>query len=264
MVSGDFDNIEETLDRLEVAYQLYDGYICCAAYDPDIDPELIALESETLFTGQLQDGGSELGVHYARFLNSGARGFGMWEYNGLEPDDSLVTDEAVLDGIREYVDRGRTLVVSDWSYDLAERAWPDKIDFYGEDLELDAAQAGKPGRITGRVTNDLLSVELDSDTVSLEYNYTNWSVIEAVGEGVTVYLRGDIEYRISEAEGYGTMEQVPLLVGFQAGGGQVLVSTFHWNAQSAGVTDTILTTTLERLNPGNADDLDIGDTGAAE
>lgn len=264
VVSGDFDNMEQSLDRLEVAYQLYDGFICCAAYDPDIDPEVIALESETLFTGKLDSGGTELGVHDALFVNSGARGFGRIRYNGLEADDSLVSDEEVLLAVLDFVSRGRTLVVSDWSYDLVERSWPDKIEFYGDDEVLDDAQAGNPGRITGRITEDLLKVNMGGDTVSLDYNFSNWSVIESVGEGVTVYVRGDIEYRISETEGYGTLEQVPLLVGFTHGSGQVLLSTFHWNSQSAGVTDTMLTTILERLDPGNADEVSSGDTGAVQ
>jgi hypothetical protein len=266
VVSGDFDNIEQTLDRLEVAYQLYEGYICCAAYDGDIDPDLISLEAEQLFTGTLEGGGTELGVHDALFVNSGARGFGRWKYNGIEEDDSIVSDTAVVEAVVEFVSRGRALVVSDWSYDLVERGWPDKIEFYGEDLDLDDAQAGNPGRITARVVDDGLAVELGGDTVSLEFNYTNWAVMESVGEGVTVYLRGDVEYRISESEGYGTLENVPLLVGWDHGSGEVLFSSFHWNSQSAGVTDTLLTSTVERLDPGNADDAPqpSEDTGAAQ
>jgi hypothetical protein len=265
VVSGDFDNMEQSLDRLEVAYQLYEGYICCASYDSDIDPSLINLKSETLFTGTTETG-TELGIHDALFVNSGTRGFGRWKYNGIEEDDSLVSDPAVIANVVDFVGRGRTLVVSDWAYDLVEAGWPDKIDFYGEDLELDAAQAGNPGRITARVTDDSLGVELDSDTAGLEFNYTNWAVMESVGEGVTVYLRGDIEYRISETEGYGTLEDVPLLVGWEVGNGEVIFSSFHWNSQSAGVTDAILTTLVERLDPGSADDSvqPAEDTGAAE
>ncbi len=142
VVAGDFDDISESLGRQLIDYQTYEGYVCCASYDPDLDPDLIALESETLFSGTSEEGGRELFIYDAVMLNSGARGFGAWQYNGVEADDHLVADPTVVDNVKEFVDRAGLVWLSDWSYDLIEAAFPDEIDFYGDDDILDSAQVG--------------------------------------------------------------------------------------------------------------------------
>lgn len=247
VVSGDFDRLELTLDRLETPYQTYEGYICCAAYDPDIDPATMALHLEALF-GLDEDNDPELFRFDALLVNSGARGFGAYVYNGVDEDDSVVGDAERLEMIRAYVeDRGRVLVVSDWSYDIVEALWPDALEFYGEDTTLDAAQMGAPGRVDARVTDDGLKNALAQDTLSIEFNYSYWAVIEDAGPDTTVYMRGDIEHRISESEGFGELAGVPLLASFKAGSGTVLVSSFHWNAQNAAMSEITLGTIVDGL-----------------
>jgi hypothetical protein len=257
LVSGDFDHMGETLDRLLLGYATYEGYICCAAYDPDINPDSNGLKVETLFTGTINDGlGKELFLYDAVFLNSGARGWGAWEYNGLEPDDGLINDPDTMENIREFVDRGGRLVLSDWTYDLIVALWPDKIDFYGAEDELDTAQAGILAQINANVPDVGLAEALGDDTVSLAYNYSNWAVIESVAEDVTVHVSGDVTYRISASDGYGDLTNAPLLVSFPQGAGQVVFSTFHWMAQNPDMGERIMLEVVEGL--------DRGFTGAGE
>lgn len=252
VVTGDFDRMEATLDRLVSPYHEYEGFICCASYDPDIEPEHIALKAETLFTEVDEGGRTEMGLHDAVFVNSGARGFGAWQYNGVDPDDALVTNPDVLTNVKNYVERGNVLVVSDWAYDLVEAVWPDAIDFYGDDAVLDDAQKGAPGRITAEVVDEALAEDLQNTTAALVFNYSNWTVIEAVGQGTTVHLRGDAEYRISDDQGYDTLTGVPLLVSFKAGNGQVVLSSFHYNAQTPGLVDEILLTLIDGISGGGS------------
>lgn len=251
VVAGDFDHMGQTLDSLLLGYSTYEGYICCAAYDPDINPDSNGLKVETLFTGTINDGlGKELFLFDAVFLNSGTRGWGAWEYNGLEPDDGLINDELAMENIREFVDRGGRLVLSDWTYDLVVALWPDKVDFYGDESELDAAQVGILAQINASVPDATLADALGDDVVSLAYNYSNWSVIESVSDDVTVHVTGDVTYRISASDGYGELTDVPLLVSFPQGAGQVVFSTFHWMAQNPDLAERIMLEVVDGIGRG--------------
>jgi hypothetical protein len=251
LVAGDFDHMGQTLDRLLLGYATYEGYICCAAYDPDINPDSNGLKQETLFTGTINDGaGQELFLYDAVFLNSGARGWGEWEYNGLEPDDGLLTDPVAMENIREFVDRGGRMVLSDWTYDLIVALWPDKIDFFGDEAALDTAQVGILSQINASVPDAGLAEALGDDAISLAYNYSNWAVIESVSDDVVVHVSGDVTYRISASDGYGELTDVPLLVSFTQGGGQVVFSTFHWMAQNPDLGERIMLEVVDGLGRG--------------
>lgn len=240
VVSGDFDRMELTLDRLETPYQVYEGYICCASYDPDIDPSTIALHMESLFAND-ENNKPELFRYDALLLNSGVRGFGAYQYNGVEADDSVVGDPERLEILRTYVeDNGRVLVVSDWSYDIVEALWPDAVTFYGDETALDAAQLGSPGQVDAAVRDESLSAALGQDTLSIELNYSYWAVMTAVGPDTDVYLTGSVEYRISESEGYDVLDGAPLLISFKAGQGTVVYSSFHWNTQTPAMAEITL------------------------
>ncbi len=247
VVSGDFDNMAENLNRMEVGYQEYDGFICCAAYDHEVDPDISNLLQEKLFGGTTEDD-PDLFKYDAVFLNSGARGWGAWQYNGIDVDDALLTDSVALDNVQHFVERGGLLVLSDWTYDLVEAIWPEDIQFYQQDSGVaDAAQVGALGSVQAKVVDSFLEEKLDSDEVTLSYNYSNWTVIEAVGEGVDVLLKGDIEYRVSASEGTGVATDVPLLFSMTQGSGQVIFSTFHWNAQNPDLADRMMLAVAEGL-----------------
>ncbi len=253
VVSGDFDYVEENLDRLLVPFQLYEGYINGPTYDEDIEPDQILLDAETLFLGESAEGGLEINLFDVVFVNSGARGFAEYVYNGLEPDDSLVRDTEAITNVQNYVESGGVLVVSDWAYELVEAAWPDKIEFFGDDAALDAAQAGSVGRYTATVDEGLVEA-LGGETASVQYNYSYWTVIESVGEGVNTHLSADITYRVSASEGEGTLTGAPLLVSFAQGDGLVIFSTFHWNAQTAALSDALIAALVEGLPVNSAED----------
>lgn len=253
-VTGDFDAVEQNLGRLLVPYQLYEGYTSGPVYGDGAEGML--LKSEGLFTGETEEG-RELFLYDAVFVNSGTRGFGEYVYNGLAPDDSLATDEAVIGNVRDYVAAGGVLVVSDWAYELIELAWPDRLDFYGDDTLLDAAQVGSLGRYQARAGSELALEAIGGQDASLTYDFSNWAVIEAVGEGVEVHLSADISYRISDAEGEGSLPDVPLLVSFTEGRGLVVFSSFSWVAQSAPLADGLLSALVAGLPVGGG-----ADTGA--
>lgn len=251
-VTGDFDEVEATLTRLDIGNTKYEGYIDRAVYDTEVRPEAISLKAERLFQYE-EDGIAEIDRYDAVFVNSGARGFGAWVYNSTAPDNSLVTDAATLEHVRAYVDNGGTLVVSDWAYDLVEAIWPDAIDFARDDAVLDDAQCGTSEAVTATVINaDIQQQLLDNPTVELAYDYSYWTVVASVADDVDVHLVGDLSYRESGAVGDVELTGAPLLVSFQTeGGGLVVYSTFHWRAQRAEVTEGVLLALLDGLRPGS-------------
>ena len=245
VVTGDFDHMSDPLDRMLIAYKEYEGFICCASYDTTVDPDANAMKVESLFTGETEAGGQELFLYDAVFLNSGSRGWGAYEYNGVGDDDHFLKDPAVLQNIEEFVNRGGVLVLTDWTYDLIEAIWPDVVSFYGEGGELDAAQVGLIGTVEAKVADEVLSNKLEQESVNITYNFSNWTIIESVSEGVEVYLTGDANYRISASEGNGTLSDVPLLISFEKGGGQVIFASFHWAAQNPELSQVLMTEVIE-------------------
>jgi hypothetical protein len=259
VVAGDFDEIQAAFDRQEIAHQVYEGFTSTATYDEDIDPDMIALKVEALMGSS-----DELSAYDAVIVNSGVRGFGEYVYNGVDSDDGLVTDEAMIENVRSFVENGRLLMVSDWAYDLVEASWPDAIDFYGDDTLLDDAQAGSASTegVSATVLDPGLQGALGSESFNVHYDYSYWSVIASVGDDVEVLLSGDVEVRISESEGYETLTDSPLLVAFDTDRGRVVYSTFHWRAQDPQLSDDMLLHVAQGLQPGTASYDNTGDTGA--
>jgi hypothetical protein len=258
VTAGDYDRMETLLLRQLVNYQLYEGYIVGATYEPELDPDDIILEVEGLLASE-----DELENYGALFVNSGTRGLGQYVYNGVEADDKLVADPAVIDNVTRFVAGGGALVVSDWAYDLVEACWPDKITFVGDEDVLDDAQRGARGTVQAMVHREALVNDLGQNLVSIDYDYAHWATIASVADEVEVILSGDVAYRADELEGEVELDDVPLLVSFEHGSGNVYFSTFHWHAQTSTVADTILFEVVEGLNPGGGGDVDTG-SGAGD
>lgn len=265
-VSGDFDRLESSLLRNGVQTEVYEGYINAPVYDVDEDVELgvTPLQVEKLFTELDEDGDPLLLSFDALFLNSGVRGMGEFVYNDVDPDDALVTDPAVVDVLRTYVSRRRTVVASDWSYDLIEQAWPEKITFLDEAEGLDAAQRGTSRSVVARVTDKALADALGNDQLEVFFDFSYWTVMQSVGNGVTVHMRGDVEYRPTDGSSSARLEDVPLLVSFEHEGGRVILSSFAWRAQRQAVADTLMLTMVEGLAVKTTGDQTGGGSDASE
>ena len=242
---GDFDNVQEPFNRMEVDTVRYDGIISTATWVEDEDDFVApSLSVEGLFFSERNQ---ELLEHGALFIASGTRGFGERQYNSLQPDDQIVGSEEAVLNADSFVRAGGVMVVTDWAYDIVPKAFPDKIDFVGQEVILDDAQRGEIGRVTADVVDEQLAEALQVDQLSLTYNFSNWAVIERVldEDDTRVWLRGDVSYRDGDAGGTVDLTDVPLLVSIDTGsefGGEVLVSTFHLDAQNPAVIDTMLTT----------------------
>jgi hypothetical protein len=256
VVLGDFDNVTEPLTALNIATVPYNGFIVQATYEPDEertqadDPGIPSVEG--LLTGVNAKCQLDLSGYNAVFVNSGTRGLGAGMYNNmLEPDDMLLADPDNLDHLCEFAEGGGTLVVSDWAYDLVEFCWPDSIEFFGDDLTVDAAQAGIADHDVLATVNDQPLIDALGEAFSITYDYTAWSVIESVGGDVETLLSGDVDYQPSAEELPATLTDAPMMVRFHPGRGQVVYTTFHWAAQTPTVAQGLLLNAVEGLHEGS-------------
>lgn len=249
---GDFDDMSELLDGLDVASTPYEGFIVQAVYEPEGDRTQrgsMALSVETLLDNVDDKGRLEINLYSAVFLNSGTRGLGAFQYNNaLEADDSIVADAERVDAVCNFVTAGGVLVVSDWAYDVVEACWPSAIEFVNEDTTVDGAQTGRAGTVTAVVKDETAKEALGAETIALSYDYSAWAVMEGVGNDTEVLVEGSIEYQPSADLGYQGLADVPLLVRFTEGQGSVVFGNFHWATQNTTVGRTLLKAAVPGLS----------------
>lgn len=239
VVTSDNERVEEVLDAFGVAFSLYDGFV----YGPPDDAPLSDRYTETLPPIE-----TLLAVEDALypfdvvFLDCGARGLGNVDPQTLVPDTSLLTD-AVVEHVRTFVEYGGQLYLSDRSFPLLERAWPELAIFQGDDLSISDPLQGAPGTVEALIQDPALSDAAELQTVRITFPYQAWALMEAA-EGVV--LRGDVPVF---ASGGGTTVATlrPLLIRAERGAGAVMFASFHQEHRLEGDWTTLQAHLLRRL-----------------
>ncbi len=139
---------------------------------------------------------------------------------------------AVLASIHDYVTGGGKVVASDWSYDVIEQVWPDKVDFHGDDAVPNAAQLGVPMNVNANVVDDGLTTAVGASTMQVNFDLDAWPVVESVGDGVKVLQTGDVTWRF----GMDTTNESakPLALSFPAGDGTVVLTAWRMASNTDG------------------------------
>jgi len=254
-VTGDFDTVEQLIQEVanttavDAEIQLYDGYIDGAHFDTEVPSADTppSMQVEELLRAASEAG---LGQFKTAFFSCGMRGVAERVYNGVDEDNHLVTDATVIATIGESVERGLRLYFSDWTYDLLETVWPDRIDWVGDDSELDAAQRGLAGPVNARVVDSELAEFMGlnpGDELEIIFNQGGWAVIQDVVSSVDVLVEADIQYDDPDT-GVTTTRTSPLVVAFDAGGGRVVFTSFHNEAQITNDARDVLRFQLNQLS----------------
>lgn len=212
VVTGDWDDFETMLEGLGFAgVEVVNGL-----YGDDIvqflsDPAAMA-EYDIVFV----DGG-----HIEEDV--------LYDRDGSDVDGQV---QAVRDGVKLFVNNGGSLYVTDWSYDLVEGIWPERVEWLGDDLTPDDAQEGEPAIVTALIADTDMAGSMGQTDVNIEYDLPTWPVIESVGDGVTVHLKGTVAWR----DGMETTDVPgsPMLISFTEGQGTVVFSTFRHTANQEG------------------------------
>lgn len=209
VVTGQYDSIEVVLDRLHLPYTRIDGINGNAHVSLLRDP------------GQLDD-------YDIIFFNCGMN------------DNWLSYRPEIAANIRDYVRNGGSVYTSDWSYFLAETAYPDMIEFKGDDNQPGAAEMGVAGSVHGIVRDASMIAALGTDQADLNYDLDIWITPDAVGTGEEL-ISGSYAYYDDPFYGYGTsMASGPLAARLHDGAGQILYTTFHNERQTTFHMDILL------------------------
>ncbi len=125
--------------------------------------------------------------------------------------------------LRQYVQNGGSLYVSDQAYDVVELTFPSYIEFYGSDTAPSAAELGADTMsIQGSITDSILAASLGNSYIELHYPLPYWAMIESVSSDVRVFIRGD-----ADSLDFDYLPNIPHTVSFRPGNGKVVYSSFH-------------------------------------
>ena len=209
VVTGGFDDLSGLFAALGIAsYETVDGQVGDEITQFLSDPFTMANFQVVFFDG----GHQEDGVIYSEVADT--------------------TVDTVLQGIRDYVNSGGTILATDWSYDVVERAFPDMIDFLGDDLIADSAQQGEPGNLTATVQDVDMANAIGAGQVEVVYDMSVWPLVESTSPDVVVHLAGDAPYRVGMDVQH--VSQSPLLLSFEQGGGRVIFTTYRNSVNNSG------------------------------
>lgn len=158
---------------------------------------------------------------------------------GASDISSLTSTDAEVTNLRTFVEDGSSLYTSDWAYWPTELAWPNYIDFYGNDLSNGSPMVGNSQSITAEVVDSTLQTVLGATSVDLTYDLGSWVVIDGASADATTLLRSDGHISIS---GGRVLTNEALAVSFQpeTGSGLVIYTTFHNEAQITSDMENIL------------------------
>ncbi len=198
---GHYDDIEGVLGDLGFAYTLLDG-----PWDPFelmTTPEVIA-------------------QYDIVFFNCGM-------------NTSHVTDAAVTT-LREYVEGGGSIYASDRAYWVIERAFPDLIDFVGDDtIEGDArvgAQTSSP--LEAQVYDPIFAAALGGSTAQISFDQPDWVAVQAAADPDWVLVAATFPL-VTGGNLHG-----PLAVRAPVGEGTVLYTAFHNADQTTADVQVLL------------------------
>ena len=201
-----------------------------------VDPAWITTYSGT-GTGwgaELLEDWDALSQYDVVFVNCGANGIDDYFFLGLFT--TVVDSTAAVENLRRFVDEGGSVYASDEAYDLIERAWPDAVDFHGDDAAIDDAQIGvqESDPVPVDIVDVGLAAAMGTSTFDIHFNYTLWAIVESVAADTQVYTRGDAP------TSDGVKVDVPLTVGFARGQGRVLYTSFHQEPGVDSATQQLL------------------------
>lgn len=169
----------------------------------------------TAWTADLLEDYATLSQYDIVFLNCG-----IDDGDFLTP---LLANDVAVANLQQFVTNGGSVYASDWAYSVVERAWPQSIDFYGNDNGLGASKRGAvTDLLMGTIVDPLLVASMGSSQIELHYPLVSWVPMEAVTSSVKIYIQGD-----APIDDGSTLRDVPHTVGFNAGAGRVIYTSFH-------------------------------------
>lgn len=199
VVTGEYDHIQSIIDELGVTYTVIDGMF----NGPTAPHRQFLLDPAAM---------EEFDVI---FFNCGLN------YEALQTDFAFIGNN-----LREFVENGGSVYTSDWAYFLSERAFPDMVEFRGNDDTLLASATGAAGAVTATVFDAAMQGSLGSDQAQITFDLDVWITAEGAGPGTSTMVYSKYQYwndtytKLNDGEG-------PLAVKLETAGGRVIFTSFH-------------------------------------
>lgn len=238
VVTGDFDRVEDVLAKLgfgtvDGSGQLTPGSETFDLFDGNGTLSPPYQDADALFQNDSATGRPVIFNYAIVFINCGT-------------EDSSATDPTRLEILRNYVQEGGRLYVSDLAYDFVEQAFPGYIDFEGSagtaaataevpnqaelgtsgitsDATLDPALQAWLGGVTCGSGGSCLN---GNGTATIEGFLSGWAVMTGAHanppSSVRVWVQGPVTF-----DGQTAPVQRPLTVGFAVGNGRVTFTSYH-------------------------------------
>jgi len=144
--------------------------------------------------------------------------------------DEFLTDSAVLDNLRKFVAAGGRLYVTDYSYDVLRRAFPDPISWLNDNGEFGSAQTLAAYDAQAVVQDPGLVEWLAVQGINDFWLKANWSIVDKINsyvapdeDGVSATFKPTV-WVSGEVPKQGTR---PATISYQYGCGRALFSTYH-------------------------------------
>jgi len=219
VIEGIFDRMEDVLLKLGLDSDSFDIFS-----DYSADAQSIMIDS------------TFVGRYDILFVNCGAD---VVEDYSLYSEESLITLPAVHANIRQFVESGGRLYVTDLAYDLIEATMPDYIDFYGSatmdglsaNMEsLGSAEVGEAtDSVNATIHDEGLAEWLETTgatptlgLMEVRSLLPGWAVMEDVdAERSRTWVSGDVTFDSSHTG------EKPLTATFENGCGRSLYTSYH-------------------------------------
>ncbi len=148
---------------------------------------------------------------------------------------SVQSTPQIVSALKQYVQNGGSVYASDWAYIYVSNTFPGYIGFRS------APRIGYGQYVNATIVDPGLASYLEPSSppssITLNYNLSNWAVIDDVSSNTKVHLRGS--YNTSS----GQMANKPLAVSFSpypTSTGRVIYTTFHNEAQQSALEKKLL------------------------
>ena len=144
----------------------------------------------------------------------------------------------VSNNLSNFVLNGGSVYASDWAHLIIEAAWPEKIDFVGDDDQFidptlatfdmgDTAYVGMATTVQGEVLDATMGLALGTGVADIVYDLDAWVVPLSADAGASVMIQGEVQtYDITTGVPSTGTTNVPLAIRFSEGG-TVIYTTFH-------------------------------------